>query len=215
MNIGTRKDFAGKANRHSSLRKSLAVAGILGGLFLASCGGGTNGSVGGGKRGGLFVGCVGRSHSPLGSDDHRGKHANPDDQRDALCPTQRRSDPRRPDERDHLHGKGNDIRFHDHGNARLLRAKSVLHKRFLHRDAERLIDLRVLYDPGREPPKLHDRGVDSFVSIDNPHRQSPSTIRHSLFRQVAAPIQAPPEWEFIMERWSCVRREDPDHQDPI
>lgn len=47
MNIGTRKDFAGKANRHSSLRKSLAVAGILGGLFLASCGGGTNGSVGG------------------------------------------------------------------------------------------------------------------------------------------------------------------------
>lgn len=46
MDIGTEKDFGGKTNPLSALRKSLAVAGILGGLFLTSCGGGTNGSAG-------------------------------------------------------------------------------------------------------------------------------------------------------------------------
>jgi len=47
MNTLKKSDFEGKTSQHSSLRKSLGVAVILGGLFLASCGGGSNGSVGG------------------------------------------------------------------------------------------------------------------------------------------------------------------------
>lgn len=47
MDIGTQqKDFKGERNRRSPFRRSLLAAGILGGLLLASCGGGTNGSAG-------------------------------------------------------------------------------------------------------------------------------------------------------------------------